>query len=92
MTPTGNDPVHGPAPRTDADRARRAARGSGRRWTGLGLCLLGGLAGAALSFDFGLRAGGPVLALIAALNGALFSSMVIDALVSPKPRDRQLPD
>ena len=36
-------------------------------------------AGAGLSFDFGLRAGGAVLGFIAALNGAVFATILVDA-------------
>lgn len=38
------------------------------------------LAAAAFSFDFGLRAGGPWLAVVAALNGAVFATVLLDAL------------
>lgn len=37
-------------------------------------------AGAGFSFDFGMRAGGPWLAVIAAVNGAVFATLLLDAL------------
>jgi len=42
----------------------------------LGVALLA----AGLSFDFGLRAGGTVVAVIAAVNGAVFATILADAL------------
>lgn len=71
-------------------RTRTVQPSPGRRWLALVLCLAAGLVGGALSFDFGLRAGGPALAVMAALLGGAFSSMVADALVSPAaPRHRR---
>lgn len=37
------------------------------------------VAAAGFSFDFGLRAGGTVIAVIAAVNGAVFASILLDA-------------
>jgi len=38
------------------------------------------LAAAGLSFDFGLRAGGTVVAVVAAVNGAVFTTILLDAV------------
>lgn len=43
-------------------------------------------AGAGFSFDFGLRAGGPWLAVIAALNGAVFATVMVDAALDARRR------
>jgi hypothetical protein len=46
-------------------------------------------AGAGFSFDFGLRAGGPWLAMIAALNGAVFATVMVDAALDARRRSRR---
>jgi hypothetical protein len=46
-------------------------------------------AGAGFSFDFGLRAGGPWLAVIAALNGAVFATVMVDAALDARRRSRR---
>lgn len=38
------------------------------------------LGSAAWCFDFGLRAGGPWLAMVAALSGAVFATILVDAM------------
>jgi hypothetical protein len=43
-------------------------------------------AGAGFSFEFGLRAGGPWLAVIAALNGAVFATVLVDAALDARRR------
>lgn len=73
--------------------APRALHGPGRgaqaRWRPMlkGLACLGaGLLAAGLSFDFGLRAGGTLVAVIAALNGAVFATLLVDAALDAAPR------
>lgn len=51
----------------------------------LGVALLA----AGLSFDFGLRAGGTVVAVIAAVNGAVFATILIDAALDASRRRRR---
>jgi hypothetical protein len=51
-------------------------------------CLGVALLAAGLSFDFGLRAGGTVVAVIAAVNGAVFATILIDAALDASRRRR----
>ena len=53
----------------------------------LGVALLA----AGFSFDFGLRAGGTVVAVIAALNGAVFATLLVDAAFDASRRRRPRP-
>jgi len=46
------------------------------------------LLAAGFSFDFGLRAGGTVVAVIAALNGAVFATILLDAALDASRRRR----
>lgn len=48
--------------------------------------------GAALSFDFGMRAGGTWLAVIAALQGAVFTTLMVDAVQDGLRRLRRPPE
>ncbi len=59
------------------------------RSTGVGVLYLAaaGLAAGA-SFDFGMRAGGVWLALIAAAQGAVFATLLVDALRDAMRRRR----
>ena len=47
------------------------------------------LLAAGFSFDFGLRAGGTVVAVIAALNGAVFATILVDAALDALRRRRR---
>ena len=51
------------------------------RSTAVGLLYLAAAGlGAAFSFDFGMRAGGTWLAVIAAVQGAVFATLMVDAM------------
>jgi hypothetical protein len=56
------------------------------RWFALGLNLAATAAGAWLCFDFGARAGGGLIGVMAAINGAALCSLLTSALA-----DRWLP-
>ncbi len=62
------------------------------RSTSIGLLYLAAAGlGASFSFDFGMRAGGTWLALIAALQGAVFATLMVDAVRNGLRRRRHPP-
>jgi len=55
-------------------------------WAAVGVA---GLAGAWASYDFGMQLGGPLMGVVAALNGAAICSLLVGALfdrLRPRPR------
>jgi hypothetical protein len=94
MNTTGRQFVHRGA-HEDAPPRRRSgyvdARAIARSMaTGLLYLAAAGL-GAVLSFDFGMRAGGTWLAVIAALQGAVFATLMVDAVQDGLQRLRRQP-
>lgn len=59
---------------------------SPRTWLAAGAYVGSACAGLALGYDFGLRAGGVWLAVVASVNGAVFCTILADALVSSLTR------
>lgn len=58
------------------------ARPSGRTWALVALQLVAAALGFAAGYGFGLRAGGTWLAFVAAANGAVFCSLLVDGLAA----------
>jgi hypothetical protein len=56
--------------------------GSARRLVGAAVNLAGAAVGAWASWGFGLRIGGVLMAVVAALNGALICALLVNALFS----------
>jgi len=90
MSPSARDFDKRPSSATASSR-RSAAFGARAiaRATGVGALYLAaaGLAAGA-SFDFGMRAGGVWLAVIAAVQGAVFATLLVDALRDAMRRRR----
>lgn len=83
---------HGSSPTASSSRPASFSAKAIARSTGVGVLYMAaaGLA-AGFSFDFGMRAAGAWLAIIAALQGAVFATLMVDAVRDAIRRRRPRP-